>query len=158
MSKEYFVGLRGEDKTKPYLFCHKCGAKYLKETIDSMLDDPYYNASTEHYIKCYYCGNELDEERFTIDDEFDEELVAKRIEKDKKIDEHSNEKTQKRLESMGIADWQQPKKTTITCPYCSSTNVKKIGSLSRLVSVGTLGLAGGKIGRQWHCNQCKSDF
>ncbi|MGN0675843.1 MAG: hypothetical protein ACI4KG_08815 [Oscillospiraceae bacterium] len=158
MSKEYFTWGKEVDYTKPYLFCHKCGAKYLKDTIDSMLDDPYYNATTEHYTKCYYCGNELDEERFTVDDEFDEELVAKRIKKDEKIDRHSNEKTQKRLESMGLADYQRPSKTTITCPYCKSENVKKISSLNRIVSVGTLGLAGSKIGKQWHCNNCKSDF
>lgn len=46
----------------------------------------------------------------------------------------------------------------VSCPYCHSTNVKKIGAVGRLVSVGTLGLAGSKISKQWHCNGCKSDF
>lgn len=44
------------------------------------------------------------------------------------------------------------------CPYCNSTNLKKIGVGSRMISAGTLGLAGSKIGKQWHCNNCKSDF
>lgn len=44
------------------------------------------------------------------------------------------------------------------CPYCHSTNTKKIGLGGRMLSVGTLGLAGSKIGKQWHCNKCKSDF
>lgn len=47
---------------------------------------------------------------------------------------------------------------TITCPYCQSTNVSKIGTLGRMVSVGFWGLASGKVGKQWHCNKCGSDF
>lgn len=44
------------------------------------------------------------------------------------------------------------------CPYCNSTNIKKIGIGGRALSAWTLGLAGSKIGKQWHCNNCKSDF
>lgn len=49
-------------------------------------------------------------------------------------------------------------KPTITCPYCQSTNIKKISKTSRFVSTGLFGLASSKIGKQWHCNSCKSDF
>lgn len=44
------------------------------------------------------------------------------------------------------------------CPYCNSTNLSKIGIVNRSVSVGTLGLASSKIGKQWHCNSCGSNF
>lgn len=44
------------------------------------------------------------------------------------------------------------------CPYCQSSNVAKISTAGRVVSVGLFGLASGKIGKQWHCNNCKSDF
>lgn len=47
---------------------------------------------------------------------------------------------------------------TITCPYCNSTNCKKLGAISRGVSFGLFGFGSGKIGKQWHCNSCKSDF
>ena len=46
----------------------------------------------------------------------------------------------------------------VSCPYCKSTNVRKIGVVSRRVSVGLFGLASKKIGKQWHCNNCKSNF
>ncbi|MBQ4523302.1 MAG: IS1 family transposase [Lachnospiraceae bacterium] len=46
----------------------------------------------------------------------------------------------------------------VTCPYCKSTNVKKIGQLNRTVSTGLFGLGSKKIGKQWHCNGCGSDF
>ena len=48
--------------------------------------------------------------------------------------------------------------TSITCPYCHSTNVSKISTLDRGISVGMTGLASGKLGKQWHCNKCKSNF
>ena len=49
-------------------------------------------------------------------------------------------------------------KPIVTCPYCQSTNVKKIGQLNRTVSTGLFGLGSKKIGKQWHCNSCGSDF
>ena len=48
--------------------------------------------------------------------------------------------------------------TFITCPYCHSTNVSKISTIDRGISVGMTGLASGKLGKQWHCNKCKSNF
>ena len=52
-----------------------------------------------------------------------------------------------------------PKKPpTITCPYCKSTNTKKISGGSRWLSTGLFGLASSKVGKQWHCNNCGSDF
>ena len=52
------------------------------------------------------------------------------------------------------------------CPTCGSTNIKKISTANRIVSTGLFGLASrhyaicsaNKIGKQWHCNNCNSDF
>ena len=50
-------------------------------------------------------------------------------------------------------------KPTITCPYCQSTNTKKISGLSKAGSVALFGIfALGKTTKQWHCNNCNSDF
>lgn len=46
----------------------------------------------------------------------------------------------------------------IKCSYCGSSNVKKIGVVGRAVSFKLFGIASGKIGKQWHCNSCGSDF
>lgn len=46
----------------------------------------------------------------------------------------------------------------IQCPYCHSTNVSRISTVSRVTSITMVGLASKKIGKQWHCNNCKSDF
>lgn len=45
--------------------------------------------------------------------------------------------------------------TAIRCPMCRSTNVVKIDTFDRAVSVGTVGLASGKIGKQYKCKNCK---
>ena len=51
-----------------------------------------------------------------------------------------------------------PSKPTVECPYCQSTDTKKISGTTRFVSTGLFGLASSKVGKQWHCNKCKSDF
>lgn len=49
-------------------------------------------------------------------------------------------------------------KKIITCPYCKSTNTSKIGVVGRSVSFGLFGFGSSKVGKQWHCSSCKSDF
>lgn len=46
----------------------------------------------------------------------------------------------------------------IECPYCHATNVRKVSFAGRAVSTGLFGLGSSKIGKQWHCNRCGSDF
>lgn len=48
---------------------------------------------------------------------------------------------------------------TVTCPYCHSTDTRKISGISKAGSVALWGIfALGKTTKQWHCNSCKSDF
>ena len=59
--------------------------------------------------------------------------------------------------------WQQAVRKTneangVTCPYCKSMNCSKIGIMSRGFSFGLFGFGSSKVGKQWHCNNCKSDF
>lgn len=50
------------------------------------------------------------------------------------------------------------KDNQITCPYCHSTNTKKISGLSKAGSVALFGIFSQKVKKQWHCNNCGSDF
>lgn len=43
----------------------------------------------------------------------------------------------------------------LKCPICGSTNVGKISTLNRGMSVATVGLASSKIGKQYECKSCK---
>lgn len=47
---------------------------------------------------------------------------------------------------------------SVKCPYCNTTNVKKISTVNRAISTSMVGIASSKIGKQWHCNNCGSDF
>ncbi len=43
---------------------------------------------------------------------------------------------------------------TPKCPNCKSTNICKIGTVERGVSVATFGLFSGKLGKTMKCNKC----
>lgn len=45
-----------------------------------------------------------------------------------------------------------------TCPNCGSKKVKLIGTLSRAFSIHLFGLASNKIGKQYHCDDCKHNW
>ena len=49
-------------------------------------------------------------------------------------------------------------KPEVTCPYCHSTNTKKISTMSKAGSVALFGIFSQKVKKQWHCNGCGSDF
>ena len=50
-------------------------------------------------------------------------------------------------------------KPIVTCPYCSSTNCKKISGASKVGKVLMWGvLAAGTVGHTWHCYSCGSNF
>ena len=46
----------------------------------------------------------------------------------------------------------------VTCPYCHSTNVKKISGTSKAASVALWGIFSQKVRKNFHCNNCNSDF
>ena len=46
----------------------------------------------------------------------------------------------------------------VVCPYCKSTNTEKISMLNRAVSISIVGAASSKLGKQWHCKNCNSNF
>ena len=42
-----------------------------------------------------------------------------------------------------------------TCPMCGSKKIKTIGTLNRGLSIHLFGLASSKIGKQYHCDNCR---
>lgn len=115
--------------------------------------------------KCKYCNTPLIETKYTFEDSLqqDDSVTISAIENEYVINnpEFSQEARQKRIEQDKLDSlYQTPytPPTRIECPYCRSYDVKKITTAGRAVSVGVFGIASGKIGKQWHCNKCKSDF
>lgn len=71
------------------------------------------------------------------------EAEKRRIQREKEL----HEKTQAR--KAYEAAHPKPK-----CPTCGSTNVEKISTINRAVSIGVAGLASDKIGKQFCCKNC----
>ena len=44
------------------------------------------------------------------------------------------------------------------CPTCQSTNIKKISGMSKAGSVAMWGIFSRKVHKQWHCNNCGSEW
>ena len=89
----------------------------------------------------YYCGN-----------------CNYRLVKQENIKEVKHPELSKRDYNV-IEKLEDPTKPTVTCPYCNSTDTKKISTMSKAGSVALFGIfALGKASKEWHCNKCKSDF
>lgn len=46
----------------------------------------------------------------------------------------------------------------VECPYCHSKDTKKISDTSKVVDTLIWGPFGSKRFKEWHCNDCNSDF
>lgn len=47
----------------------------------------------------------------------------------------------------------------VECPYCHSTDTKKISSVSKVVNTALFGIfSTSRNSKQWHCNKCGSDW
>lgn len=63
------------------------------------------------------------------------------------------------LEHMRAGNQRRVNANTVTCPYCHSSNVKKITNTSKVVHTAMFGLFSiGRNSKNYHCNNCKSDF
>ena len=146
--------------------CKSCGAiSFNKEDICPVCNIPLITVP-------FFTGRKIDNLGGEDRDKYIEEItgqklnpimVQKRKDYLKKIYKEQKEILQKRIrksEESRINEYQQKylAEHNIHCPYCNSTNVTKIGTVNRAVSVGMFGLASKKLGKQWHCNSCGSDF
>lgn len=142
------------DVTK-ILLCPKCGHQYGGFDINN--DDIYIkcrfcnsfvvqtNITWEEFYKNYGYQNEVMFINEYGNNQLSEDSYQHRLTMIKQENEKRNKK-------------QQPSTPQATCPYCNSTNTKKISTTKRAGSIIGLGILSKKIGKQWHCNSCKSNF
>ncbi|MGI6071263.1 MAG: hypothetical protein ACOYBE_12705 [Blautia sp.] len=91
--------------------------------------------------------------------ENDEKLKLDAIERAKKsIEEQRQDRIKKITTPLNQSNQQQTIDARMRCPVCGSTSIAKISKTSRIVSTAMVGIASSKIGKQWHCNSCKTDF
>lgn len=101
--------------------------------------EPYYWATDEFLLM--YSNPELYEK------------ILRANQQDKKVIRNVAKRQDEIKEQQDLASGKR-----VVCPYCKSANTEKISTVSRAVSVSLVGAASGKIGKQWHCKNCGSNF
>ena len=139
-------------------YCKKCGRVVLDSKKCSCCDSQTYPVPEKYWLDGldFLISNEskalLIKELVKTSPEFDQYLFDHR---DEILAKQSAEFDAKMAHGKAILKETSRK---VTCSYCGSSNVKKIGLLNRAVSTELWGLGSKKIGKQWHCNNCNSDF
>lgn len=115
-------------------------------------------ATTEHYHKCYYCGNELSEKPFNGSEEFDEDAVTKRDQIEEKNFNYGLEELEHlvALEDLSDNTSMQPTQSNIPkCPTCGSTNVNPISTTKKATGFILIGIFSSNFGKSYECRDCK---
>lgn len=147
-------------------FCETCK---INNHVEYCGVGGYYWSYMDTALKCNECGSDfvnidfpaLDLEVLTKvsqDVNFIEAMIKLRQDN---IIEYESRMSQFRVQAAQIEqiERQQEESNQIRCPYCKSTNIKKITGLSKAGSVALWGIfAAGKVSKNYHCNNCHSDF
>lgn len=136
---------------------------------------------SDAFDKCVYCGAELKNGIIEIEDiqtekpiyeMTDAEILDKYSDYKKRIEEQTGHKMTDSEFLLGIREARrdssnhQANKCTKSiqesnvprCPTCQSTDIKKISGLSKAGSVAMWGVFSRKVYKQWHCNNCGSEW
>lgn len=119
-------------KNKIKMRCYEC--KKCNKTM-------YFQSNTKYETICRTCKNEMQliwEHNYRPNDGL-------------KAIKNSNIKENK------YPEFNAPK-PKIECPYCHSTDTKKISGTSKFINTAIWGPFGTKRFKEWHCNKCGSDF
>lgn len=123
-------------------------------------DPKYIEWYTKEHLNCIFDGKWLKNTNHTCLNYYRDYL---REQADPGCLERERQKEEKELQESiafhaAIAKMDEERHPHVPCPYCKSTNTEKISTVSRAVSVSLVGAASGKLGKQWHCKQCGSNF
>lgn len=146
-------------------YCKKCG-RIASGFGDETETDCDYCMSSMYQIPEEYLEDGLFI-KHELEDQFVEEFIKSSPEFDEYLFEHRDQDLFNQHQSdmakinHGKAILEGRDKGNsygVSCPYCHATNVKKISTASRMASTSFFGLGSKKIGKQWHCSKCGSDF
>ncbi len=156
------------------LYCDKCGHLW-QETIGRKLECEWCDVCNNLLKKVpdeYFQDDEFNAKwQDCVSDEMEQKLIKDLVFTSPNFDQylfdHKDEiKGQKDRQYRAamehgkaiLAGTDKGNSYGVTCPYCKATNVRKIGIVSRSISASIFGLGSKKIGKQWHCDHCGSDF
>lgn len=137
---------------KLYWECPRCGAGYDAYDGEKPLGDGI----------CEDCGGEIVKTPYTFDemlleDGVLEDIMENYIKSNPQYDPEVYRMWQKRRDgkrTMADKAKEREQANKPKCPTCGSTDISKIGTLERGVSVAAFGLFSGKLGKTMKCNHC----
>lgn len=142
--------------------CKKCKKNYVGAFKG------YWPFLEENYNICKECGNSLESINITSDDfwiiwntshdlNFIEAMInlydKDIIEYELKMSQFRNQVEQQKQQAKEQQETNIPK-----CPFCNSTNIKKISGTERVGSAMMFGIFSKKIGKSFKCNNCGGTF
>lgn len=137
MTAQEIVDILNNNGHENYSFCYN-----LEKLID--------NDNIEEAINCiqdkFHCDQETANEGFVL---FKKQIYTevKRIE----AESRASLTPQQIVHANAVArEWQNKPK----CPTCTSTNIKKISTTSKVMNTATFGILGTKRHKTFHCNNC----
>lgn len=144
-------------------YCNKCGrlVSLLKKEINEPCD--YCQNITQPVPDEYLGGKSKGFIKPELEQQFIDEYIKSSPEFDQYLFDHRDEDLfNRRMENKAKLEHGkailEEKSRSPKCIYCGSANIRKIGLLNRAISAELWGLGSKKIGKQWHCNHCGSDF
>lgn len=153
------------------MYCKKCG-RLIQGNYDNNDNSLYYcdccNSITHKVPIGFLISESVPIIKSDLKQQFIDEYIKTSPEFDQYLFEHRDEILAKQSAEFNakiehgkaiLEGRDKGNKFGIECPYCHATDVKKISGFSKAVEVGLLGiLAMDRMGKQWHCNHCNSDF
>ena len=144
------------------MYCKKCG-RLIQGGYDDNDESSYYcdccNSITYRVPTEFLISDSVPIVKSELKQQFINEYIKTSPEFDQYLFDHRDEIVEEKSRPIRAA-LEKGKGTSNTpkCPYCGSTNISKIGTINRAVSVGLLGLASSKIGKTHKCNKCGSTW
>ena len=144
-------------------YCKKCG-RIVQESRNETIQTCDYCRNKLEYVPDKYLGGKS--KGFIIKElkqQFIDEYIKHSPEFDPYLFEHRDQDmfnkrmSDKAKMAHGKAILEE-KSRVPKCPTCQSTNIRKISVLSKAGSVAIWGIFSQKVKKQWHCNNCGSDF
>lgn len=143
-------------------YCKKCGRLVLIDKNDNDLCD-YCSSKVFPVPDEFLGGKSKGFIKKDLEQQFIDEYIKSSPEFDQYLFDHRDEDLSRRRmeDSAKLAHGKaimEGKNSVPKCPTCGSTNISKISTLNRAVSVGVFGLASSKIGKTHKCNKCGSTW
>ena len=107
----------------------------------------------------WYFGFQLDKRYFTVEERRERErqrfAFKQRNEAAKREREAARSARAKEAKRLEEQQRQSEIAKNLKCPICGSRDIERIGTGSRVASIAMVGIASGKVGKQYKCKYCK---